>query len=446
MDPLVATLILISLALLGARLSFSNEKVPFGPRLLFRTGTHFLFLGALLGPGALGLVSVEALEQLFPLMALGLGWVGFLFGLQLERQVLRQFAPAFHWVAFAQAILAFGVFASGSWFALKLLGLAERPWTALVWTAAATACISTPAGIAMVSSNFLVRGPVRQLLFFVSSIDGLVGIVALQIIYSVYHGPDSFPSLGTLPAAFWLFNGLALGVVCAIIFLWLTRLRPSSDVLVLYLMGTCAFAAAAALRLHVSPLFVCVVMGVVVTNLSLDHRRIYRAVERWEKPLYVILLILAGALLDVGGAALLIPLAFAYALLRGFAKLIGGWAATRIVRPGFPVPGTIGAGLLPQAGISIAMALSALLTFYQPRDPDAPGGRLLFGAVVIGVVISELTGPFFAVRVLRRAGEISPAVEEALAAGEEEEAQAAAIRHSVIPPDENPSDTNGSNA
>jgi len=49
MDPLVATLVLILLALLGSRLSFSTERIPAGPRLLFRTGTHFLVLGFLLG-------------------------------------------------------------------------------------------------------------------------------------------------------------------------------------------------------------------------------------------------------------------------------------------------------------------------------------------------------------------------------------------------------------
>ena len=42
MDPLVSTLVVILLALLGARLSFSTERVPEVTRLLFRTGTHFL--------------------------------------------------------------------------------------------------------------------------------------------------------------------------------------------------------------------------------------------------------------------------------------------------------------------------------------------------------------------------------------------------------------------
>lgn len=428
MDPLLSTLAIILVALVGARLSFSTEITAPGPRLLFRTGTHFLVLGLVLGPQALGVLSQESLEQLFPLTALGLGWVGFLFGLQLDRSALRQFSLKFHAIAYGQAILAFGVFAALAWVGMLLFGVVDRPWTTMAWAAAATACLSAPAGIAMVSSNYLVRGPVRKLLFFVSSVDAIVGIIALQVIYSVYHDPGSFPSLGPLPPMFWVSSAVALGVLCAIIFLWLTRSRPSAEELVLYLMGMSAFAAAAALRLHISPLFVCVVMGIVVANLSRDHRRIFAAVQRWEKPLYLILLILAGALLDVTNP-LLWPLALAYVAARTLAKTSGGWIATRLARLDFHTPESIGTGLLPQGGISIALALSVLLTFYEPRLQDAPAGRLLFGVVVLGVVVSELSGPFFTTRVLRLAGEISPAVLKAIEEGDDTRAQVAAIRH-----------------
>ncbi len=56
MDPLLTTLGLVLVALLGARLSFSTQSVPAGPRMLLTTGVHFLALGYLLGPGALGLL------------------------------------------------------------------------------------------------------------------------------------------------------------------------------------------------------------------------------------------------------------------------------------------------------------------------------------------------------------------------------------------------------
>ena len=89
MNPLVSTLILILLALLGARITFNTDRISPGPALLLRTGTHFLFIGFALGPHALGLMTDEAVRQLFPMMALGLGWVGFHFGLQLDRKILR---------------------------------------------------------------------------------------------------------------------------------------------------------------------------------------------------------------------------------------------------------------------------------------------------------------------------------------------------------------------
>ena len=161
MDPLLATLILISLALVGARVSFSTANIAAGPRLLFRTGTHFIVIGFVLGPSVLGLVTREALEHLFPFFALGFGWVGFLFGMQLEKDTVRAFAGHLHRFAAGQALLAFVFMTTVGLIGLLAFGRLGRVEAFLVLLASATACTSAPAGIAMVSSNFLVRGPVR---------------------------------------------------------------------------------------------------------------------------------------------------------------------------------------------------------------------------------------------------------------------------------------------
>ena len=203
MDPLVSTLVLILLALLGARFSFSTERVPAGPRLLFRTGTHFLFLGLALGPVGLSFLSEDAVVQLYPLLGLGLGWVGLLFGLQLDRATLRAFPRSLHIVALGQAVLTFGIFTGLALAAGRGAGLVGTPVLALILAAGATAAVSSPAGIAMVSSNFLVRGQVRQFLFFVASLDAVVGILALQITYGYLHGTEVMPGFEIGVTAFW---------------------------------------------------------------------------------------------------------------------------------------------------------------------------------------------------------------------------------------------------
>ncbi|MGW8267988.1 MAG: cation:proton antiporter domain-containing protein, partial [Longimicrobiales bacterium] len=223
MDPFLSTLLLILLALLGARFSFSTISVPPGPRLVFRTGTHFLFLGLILGPHALGLLTQDAIRQLFPLLGLGLGWIGFLFGLQLDRRNLRQFPPAFSILAFGQAVFTFFFFLGIGWLGLAALRRGGQVETLLLLGAAATACVSTPAGIALISTNYLVRGKVRDLLFFVASLDALVGIAVLQVAYSLFPPGLMVAEMAVTPGFLWVLGALGLGVICGILFLWLTR-------------------------------------------------------------------------------------------------------------------------------------------------------------------------------------------------------------------------------
>ena len=428
MDPLLGTLALILLAFLGARFSFSTQNVRSGPRLLFRTGTHFIAVGFVLGPSVMGLVTTEALEHLFPFMALGLGWVGFLFGMQLERDTLRAFPLQRHLFAAGQAIVTFVILAGAGIAGLFALGRAGSAEVLLVLLAGATACISAPAGIAMISSNFLVRGPVRKMLFFVASVDALVGVVIVQLVYSGYHPPDALDMFGELPALAWTLLALCVGLLCGIIFVWLSRARTGIEELVLFLMGIAAFAAGAALQLRLSPLFVATVMGAVVANFVPDPRRVLRVMVRWEKPVYIILLILAGALVRFPTLWIL-PLALAYAALRGGAKVAATSAMVRVARPPFATPPFLGLGLIPQGGVSLAIALSALLTFYGLEIGGIDVIRALFSVVVLGVALSELIGPVLTVGTLRRADEISSEVERALALGDDREGRAHAVRH-----------------
>ena len=77
----------------------------------------------------------------------------------------------------------------------------------------------------------------------------------------------------------------------------------------------------------------------------------------------------------------------------------------------------------------MAMALSAFLTFYGLEVGGLDASQALFSVVVIGVVISELVGPVLTTATLRRAGEISSRVEEALVQGDDQQARAHAARH-----------------
>lgn len=434
MDPLLSTLVLILLALLGARVSFSTERVPAGPRLLFRTGIHFLVLGYLLGPQGLALFTEDAVAQLNPLLALALGWVGLLFGMQLDRNSLRQFPVGYYVLALGQAVITFAVFLAVGWFALTRFGSMDGSIRLLLVGAAATASVTTPAGVALVSANFMARGQVRQLLFFVASLDALVGITALQVAYAVFHPAEVMDGLLAGPAPVWIAVALGLGVVCSIIFLWLVRLRPNGEELVLYLLGISALASGAALQLQLSPLFVCVTMGAVVANLSAYGPRVFQALEKWEKPIYVVLLLLAGALVSVS-TWWVVPLAAAYAVVRAVGKGVGTAVLLPVVRTRRRPPATLGLGLVPQGGIALALAVSLVLTYSGLTLPDGtPGTDLLFAVIVLGVVASELAGPFLTVRVLRAAGEITPDVEEAIEDGDEERARAEALRTTEADP------------
>ncbi len=410
-SPLVGVLILVLLGLLGARFAFDPARSPLGPRLVLATGSHFVLVGVLLGP-VLGLLTYDVIGRLEPFMALGLGWIGLLFGLQLDRRQLRQFPPAFLFFTLLQAAIAFVVFAAVALVAFRLTGPEDPMGPAAVMAAAATAAVSTPAGVALISRTFRVQGPVTRLLFYVASLDAIVGIVALQLTYAVFH--PAAAAVGGFGWGVWMGVALAIGIIFGVFFLWLSRPKPERDELTLFLLGLVMFEAGAALYLGISPLFVSMITGIVVANMSPSRRRAFSILQNWERPVYVVVLILAGALISFADWVT-IPLAVGYAVLRSMAKYAAGALSAYLVPLRFTVPSQIGGGLIAQGGISLAMGLSATLTYGAVAGSAGVAVRVVIGAIVLGVAASELVAPFVTRDLLRRAGEITPGHETALA-------------------------------
>ncbi len=417
MNSLVGVLILIVLGLLGARLSFNTDRAPTGSRVIIATGAHLLLFGFLLGSNVLGVLTRELITGLYPFLALGLGWIGLLFGLQLDYRQLRQFPGSYIFLALGQAVIAFAVFWAVGRYLLGLRAVMTPEADAALITAAATACISTPVGIALLSDTFQLRGRLTQLVFFVASIDALVGIAALQINYAVYHPAGFFASGATLAAWEWFALAVAVGVGFGVLFLWLTRPEPERDELMVLLLGLVIFTSGAALYLGLLPLFVSAVAGAVVANLSPIRENVYHYLREWEQPIYAILLILAGALLRFP-TLIVLPLGIGYVLVRALAKLTGGFAISSVTPLPFATGPWIGLTLLTQGGITLAMAISVTLSYPTLDYAGLPLGDLVFSVVILGVVASDLIGPFLSRKLLRGAGEISEKVEEAVKSGE----------------------------
>jgi len=401
-NPLLVVLLLALIGLVGARLLLPGAQEAVGPRILIAIGVPFIFLGFLLGPHLARVISQTVLEDLTPLIALGLGWIGLLFGLQLDRDHLKQFPRRYLLLAWLQAGVAFAiVFVLGelitdAWFSMS--------FGAVLLATAATASVSTPAAIAVVSNTYHARGPTTRFLFYVASLDAAVGILALGLTSSAFH-PGMLALGEAMSLVEWFVISILLGCFFGVLLLSVTRIRPSGEELVLVLMGLVLFASGTAFYLALSPLFVCMIAGIVISNLSPIRRRIYSALVEWEKPIYVVMLVLAGALLEFP-SWWIAPLTAAYVTTRLLAKWLGGLAASRLRPRGLNFPNSFGLALTPQGGISLAMAISFNLIYVPTSAAVETAVEIFFATVVIAVGISDLFGPFLVRNVLERVGEL----------------------------------------
>ena len=251
------------------------------------------------------------------------------------------------------------------------------------------ACAAPAAPVAAVAIARSSGSHAAAILGRVTALNDVAGVVVIGLICAYFRPADAL-SAWHLPHIAWLFVTLGLGGVLGILSYVLVRSASSAAEEMAYLLGAIGLSAGMSGFLGISPLVSCAIAGALLTNLPYRNiARLKSTIALVERPLYLIFLLVAGALWDPSGweGWALVPI-FVFSRVAG--KLIGAVVAKSAGPEGLPDAGTLGLALSPQSPIAIATIVS-YVTLYRPLTPGAQALSWLMTACIGGAVLTELT-------------------------------------------------------
>jgi len=361
-----------------------------GIRLPAIEGPVWILLGFLSGPRGMGFFPPDILEDLRPVVLLGLAWIGLVFGMQIDFQVIRRL-EAWHRRLGLFFPLVIGIIAAAGLF---LMG--SSPLVAL---ALASVCmLASPGSLdAMARSRKPRQRMILRFLRLIMAFSGIPAVIIFGVasvlyspVSSMVGGPTSWISLLATVAGIGLVAGYALLIMS----------RGVSDQLsiITILTGITAMVAGAASILGISPLPAAALTGAVVINRCVFPHRILKATHVFERPLLIALLVLVGAAIKALSFSWTIFVAVF--LLRGLSLLSGGWVVSILLRRrGLSTDEPwLGFGLFPQGGLALGLVVALLGT-----GGPVPG---VLEAMALAMILNQLIGDLWYRRQLFETPEI----------------------------------------
>ena len=215
-------------------------------------------------------------------------------------------------------------------------------------------------------------------------LDDIAGIVGLALLGAFFR-PGGGGIAWQIPAgATWVFITLGLGATLGIVVYAILRRPAAGAESTLLVLGSVAFGAGMAGYLSLSPIVVCFLAGVILANLPGDYKEPLRAtLERLERPIYLLFLVVVGALWHIGDwrGWLLMPI---FVVLRLVGRRIGIGVARR--QGAEELAGEVAPGLIaaPMGALSIAIVVNVQETYQDGAIP------WMLTAVLGGAIVTEI--------------------------------------------------------
>lgn len=353
--------------------------------------TGYILIGILFGPEVAGIVSAKMLPDLALVKGTAVGLIAFLAGCELNLRKLRPRLKAIGTTAlltmFSATLLLFALF-----YWITHVVPVTSDFTVIQRIVVALVCANilaaySPAVVVGIISETRARGALSEMSLSIVVLADLVIVVTYALTSAFGH--SIFPQPGADNAVSLLiphiFGSIAAGMVAGgLLAVYVTRVGSKSGIFTFALLFVAAEAGAA---LHLNPLLIGLTAGLLLENLTpIGGEQLTHAAQSVSMPTFAIFFAVIGAEVQLQAFLHTAPFAIGGALVRAIGIYIGARLAGRIAGFDGVFTKRLTWGLLPQAGVAIALVALLLADF-------APWGRIM-GTIVLGtIIVNQLIGP-----------------------------------------------------
>ncbi len=393
-----ATALSVGYLLLSAYLMGHVAKTLRLPKL-----TGYLGAGLMAGASGLDLLPHAALDDLKIFTGVAVALIALTAGTELELKTMRPLARTILWITLVAVIGTAFVLAGAtvlmSSFLPFMAGLSPTQVLAIALVLGVVMSAQSPAVVVALRTEMAADGPVCRTVLGVVVIADLVVILlfAITSTFATSVFGDGGSAGGTLVHVAWellgsFVAGAGIGMILAF---YLRRVNQGTPMFVLMV---CFVVAEVGARIGLDPLLVALSAGILIRNLTGQGEALHHAIEGSALPVYLVFFAVAGATIHLDVLAVVGLPAVVFVVARALGFLGGARIATRISGAPEVVRRWVGFGLLPQAGLALALSMLFARTFPQ-FGADA-------GAMTLGVVaLNELVAPVLYRFALVRSGE-----------------------------------------
>jgi len=370
--------------------------------------TGFILAGLALGPSCFNLITSASIGhslEHFTEMALML--IAFGIGEHIELRRLGGIGRDVGYISIVQAMGAFFCVFLGTWITAWLVAgpnSAMIDHLVLALLLGAVAVATAPAALLHVVRETGARGTFTSTLMAVVAVDDGIAIMIFGMTISAAHqfvGPGTASVLQAVTGCVSeIVFSLVIGVVTGLLIDYaLNKLHNRGEMLTggLALLLLCGEITR---MLHLSPLLAGMAAGFTIINRAERDVRLFRTINAFEPPIYVLFFTLAGAHLELSALKLAGWIGIVYFITRIVGKYFGTWLGGIMSGASATVRNYLGLALIPQAGVAIGLVI--LIN----SDPVfTVMSSVITPVVLAGVVVSELFGPLLASYSIEKAGE-----------------------------------------
>jgi Kef-type K+ transport system membrane component KefB len=365
--------------------------------------TCYIAAGVVAGPMGLGLVSRPMVGSLDVVNGIAVAMIALTAGSELELRAMRPLLRSIRWITLVGVLGTIVLLAAAVWLLRPLLpfmadlGAAQAVAVAVVLGVVTVA--QSPAVVVALRDELRADGAVARTVLGVVVLADLVVIVLFAVTSTIAKaafgaGADAAHTATTL--AWEILGSLGAGALVGIVLaIYLRKVTGGAS---MFLFLTTIVIAEIGKRLHFDPLLVALAAGALVRNATTVADALHRELQPSMLPVSIVFFAVAGASLHLDVLATAWLPAGIIVLVRAAGLLTGSRLGARLAGAPPHVSRYAGFGLLPQAGLALALSMMFSKTF--------PEFGAAASALTLGVVaLNELLAPAVYRNALVRCGE-----------------------------------------